>query len=172
METNKYYTPELEEFHVGFEYEIKRYFSKTIKEIQLKELKNFIEQEDEKGNFDWMKKTWSSTSSFLHTMSVTNDGDGNIVSITVPECIRVKHLDKEDIESLGFDTDITKGFQKPQLLIMETSKKGIIKGYFRIVFNVLNNSCNISDCCDDCLFDGKIKNKAELKKLLMQLEIL
>ena len=63
---DKYYTPEIEEFHVGFEYEV-----------------NY-------GKDRWVKEG-------LHYAPQV---------VTLPyknlENIRVKHLDREDIESLGF----------------------------------------------------------------------
>ena len=78
---NKYYTPELEEFHVGFEYE---YFTK-----------------------DWVGKDYTHTwvkLKFNQKEDYGNDLD-NMVYFIETEQVRVKYLDREDIESLGFDLD-------------------------------------------------------------------
>ena len=91
MEENKYYTPEIEEFHVGFECE-----------------RNSIGFDDE-----WHKEVvyagfkdgiWKSN--IDHIMSTLKDGC---------DAYRVKYLDKKDIESFGFklyiSTDDRYGFE-------------------------------------------------------------
>lgn len=122
---SKYYTPELEEFHVGFEY-------------QYSEYRNCI----------WKNEV------FAEGRGVSYDGeiDG--------EEIRVKYLDSEDIESLGF-VQITDdcynlpiGNEELRLLF----KNNIFKIY-------------LADKYSDMLFQGTIKNKSELKRLLKQLGI-
>ena len=77
-------------------------------------------------------------------------------------CIKVKYLDKEDIESLGF----------------KQTGEGIITAFendtHHINFRIIDS---IPDLCiyekknTFRVFSGKIKNKSELKKLFMQLEI-
>jgi hypothetical protein len=72
--------------------------------------------------------------------------------------IRVKYLDKEDIESFGFD----QGKLPYQFF------DGI-----HILIVCKHNRIKIEHIADQvCLFDGIIKNRSELKKLLYQLEIL
>ena len=66
---NKYYTPEIEEFYVGFKYE--------------------------RGN-----KATEGNSTKWYKEKITSAQE--IVDIFCCEEIRVKYLDKEDIESLGF----------------------------------------------------------------------
>ena len=72
---SKYYTPSIEEFYVGFEYEV-----------------NY-------GENDWQKEClWAKPE-----------------VVTLPymnlENIRVKYLDKEDIESLGFEQESIYSFK-------------------------------------------------------------
>lgn len=137
METYKYYTPEIEEFHVGFEYETR----------------------NSKG--EWDKQ-----------IAETSYSDQAYVCIPIPnkdygydsENTRVKHLDREDIESLGWEySDIGKRFflksvslvhlkiinENNQLIIMDSGKTNI----------------------GEVKFNGTIKNKSELKKLMKQLNI-
>ena len=68
MEDNKYYTPSIEEFHVGFEYEYVN--SKT--------------------------EGWTNTTFIRGRGFVEPYGDGEV---------RVKKLDQEDIESLGWELE-------------------------------------------------------------------
>jgi len=136
---DKYYTPEIEEFHVGFEYEWLNI-----------------------SNSEWLKKTHSSLD----------------CSYNSPERTRVKYLDREDIESLGFIPIIPsniedKGSYEPDW--WSTTKTG--DGYQ--ILKCKNYSTNeityeISYGQHEyrqVKFDGTIKNKSELKKLLKQLGI-
>ena len=136
---DKYYTPEIEEFHIGFEVEC----------------------------YDDNDKTWD---------IVYIDSQPALCNITGLNLnIRVKYLDREDIESLGW---IYKGGK--------TIKKG--KAYFSDEKEVIgitlrpnffeDNHASIhiyalkpSGGIQNTIFAGKIKNRTELKKLLKQLNL-
>ena len=138
----KYYTPTIEEFHVGFEYENLRFdeqwklapnggtwYTKTIANTY--ELKEVFNRFDE---------------NYLHDID-TNEAN-----------YRVKLLDREDIESLGFTS------------LHETSFR--FKNVFHLEIN--ETYLHISDTSYNgtrVVFDGVIKNKSELQKLMIQLEI-
>ena len=77
MKKNKYYTPELEEFHVGFEFE-----------------SNYVLFQ--KPNEEWSKCTFS-TDNLWFWDSYVHDAYKNE--------FRVKYLDEEDVESLEFKPD-------------------------------------------------------------------
>ena len=121
---NKYYTPNISEFFVGFEYEQKLFHI-------------------------WQIKSQVSKSTKLQIMEkAINDN-----------LIRVKYLDEEDIESLGF-----KHLSEEQYY---NDKKDLL-------LEVKNEYIRISGETNTprfLFFHGKIKNKAELKKLLTQLNI-
>ena len=126
---NKYYTPEIEEFYVGFEYE-------------------------EKWEDGWHPETFG-----VHHM-INSD-------ILKNEVIRVKYLDREDIESLGFkysrySGSYTQYFTKDniEISIGSADRKDSTLRVKRI-WSVSN----------EIVFKGTIKNKSELKKLLKQLGI-
>jgi hypothetical protein len=128
---NKYYTPEIEEFHVGFEYEIKEYGELFLKE---------------KYKLDGSYKNVESD-----LMPLLFDGD-----------IRVKYLDKEDIESLGWKHIGSLWFKHTF-----GYKLRKWKGQSLDIFEE-----SMIDTEDDLLiFRGDIKNKSELKKLMSQLGI-
>lgn len=123
MESNKYYIPTIEEFYVGFEYEIKNAF--------------------------WDKII--STKNIFYESLEYHLNNGNI---------RVKYLDQEDIESLGF------------------IKHKTIDNYWKlnnIVLRIKNFKISIyvydDYTVDKLIFEGIIKNKSELIKLLKQLNI-
>ena len=142
---NRYYTPSIEEFHVGFEYEY-----------------TYV------GISDWVK--------------------GPQVSLDVPYndiyTRRVKYLDKEDIESLGFTHLIAGQKSKTGIIYNEECivyEKGILStvdDYSTIIqlpnreyYHISSNINNDGDRYSENLFIGKIKNKSELKIILKQLGI-
>lgn len=127
---NKYYTPELEEFHVGFEFE-------EMSDSGLMYNKKVF-------RFGWF------------------DLQREIVKGIELKKIRVKHLDKEDIEELGWENN-----------------KKIDIGYFRkdeFVLRFKNEKISIylydENWIDTEIIKSiKIKNKSELRKLMKQLNI-
>lgn len=138
---NKYYTPELHEFHIGFQYEAKSNGNYV-----------YINKHDEP---NWKLQTFSG--GFL------ND-EGSEVDAIEKELknnnIRVKHLDREDIESFGF------------------VKHKTIDNYWKLNEHVLrlkNSKISIyiydEYTIDRLIFEGTIKNKSELRKLMQQLNI-
>ena len=118
----KYYTPKIEEFHVGFEFEK-----------------------------EWEDGSWSKE---ILEVDELKDIEEEMLPIT-----RVKYLDKEDIESLGFSIFENKTRYK------KYKKNNYILGHYGV------KTVIIWDVAGE-LFDGEIKNKSELKKLLKQLKII
>ncbi len=135
---NKYYTPSIEEFHIGFEFEV-----------------NY-------GENDWVKES-------LYAKPQV---------VTLPymklENIRVKYLDSEDIESFGFKytgKSIDIWFKKEGNFNIGSWTSYEIKLHYGLHDNRLYIIA--MDCGDEYkLFEGKIKNKSELKVLLKQLGII
>jgi hypothetical protein len=80
MEDNKYYTPSIEEFHVGFEYE-------HSADVTVGGNKLPIDHPD----------SW-----FECKLEVDDDLSEIEVKLSIENVIRVKYLDKEDIEAEGF----------------------------------------------------------------------
>jgi len=132
MNKELYYTPSIEEFHVGFEYEYNN------------------------------GKSWQN--------EIFIRGIGFAPNPKLDDC-RVKYLDKEDIESLGWLFEK----QHAGLEELQFSKDlgstydnlgldySLDSGYLRIAYNGLNG--------DTTRFSGTIKNKSELKVLMKQLGI-
>jgi hypothetical protein len=136
---NKYYTPELEEFYFGFEFEA-----------------NYVKEGWQKEVFGEGLKSISSVPQLLVSFLKNKGLEGNI---------RVKHLDREDIESLGWNY----------------SNKSNVNNF---VFDKLPYRMNVNFATDKNLpklsiyyYDGEnvnqiiIKNKSELKRLMKMLNI-
>jgi len=125
---NKFYTPEIEEFHVGFEFE------------------------EYDGVEGWKKRSVDAyeISSFFHFAN------------SYPELLRVKHLDREDLESLGWNqTDY------------DTFRLGILEVYleFNPEYKTFIYESKYAPNVKETLFKGTIKNKSELAKLMKMLNI-
>ena len=150
---NKYYTPEIEEFHVGFEYEhlAKGYLW-------------FLNGGGPKDT--WMKETFSG--------GAGQDGESEVCELDTlidDKAVRVKHLDREDIESLGF-TQITDDCFN----ISIKEYRGRLSQEVRILFRktiliYLAMDLDLGDKDNLVLFTGTIKNKSELKVLLKQIGV-
>ena len=122
--TNEYYTPTIEEFHIGFECEA-NYNNKMM-------------------------------------IPITMQGVGQeVVDYHKQNVYRVKYLDKEDIESLGF----TVAKNDPYWYDYKNSRFYLYKD------NPISKYWTISDEESQFGFTGSIKNISELKVLLKQLNI-
>lgn len=151
MET-KYYTPTIEEFHVGFEYEY------------LGDRFNWMHDNPTKG---WNKE------SFEHL--VGDDGDsmsGEVRSMIESDRVRVKHLDQEDIESEGW------GLKPEGCFGQSDDGEELFTFYIKEEYTMLHTSENILRVFKSnqigqlaCLFNGTIKNKSELKQVLKMIGI-
>jgi len=137
METNNYYTPTIEEFHVGFEYE------RLLHDI------------------------------FIGLICDTND----IETIEVllgenPGEIRVKYLDKVDFAELGFIHKEDQGMSENGGFIYTIPDPHFQKADIMVRYWVSTGSYRLRiDRINGCIFDGTIKNKSELKRLIKQLGI-
>lgn len=139
---NKYYKPDLEEFHLGFEYEA--------------ETTNYPDKNN------WHPETFYLNKSHLDIVTINTLYNNKV---------RVKYLNKEDIESLGFkeqsknyyfkDAPGSLGYWTDILLDVRWGlDKIVIKG-FRV--SLAHES--------EFLFQGKIKNKSEFKRILKQINV-
>ena len=148
---NKYYTPTKEEFYIGFEYELR----------DLDGSKTTLSNNPNKHVFIYKNVFEKKTALFE---------DFNIINIRLSDNkIRVKYLDRSDIEDLGFTIKTTsygiyyiKGEYKIEY---SWNKKLIISQQNKLLkTESFENEGNI-------LFIGDVKNKSELKILLKQLNI-
>lgn len=136
---DKYYVPGLEEFHVGFEYEFKERFQDgSVKTQEDFDNAKWINQTIKVGDLPYIERT-------LKGKTALNKICG----------IRVKYLDQEDIESLGWN-----GIDKLY-----------IKYQYRLLISYNYNIKIYNEFLKENIFNGVIKNKSQLKKLMKQLNI-
>jgi hypothetical protein len=154
----KYYTPTIEEFRVGFEYE-ERYdsYNKVTGEYDI----------------SWSKEIYN----LDHFLDVMYDGEYEFD--TDMEYKRVKYLDQEDIESLGWKYDNNgepyperEPYELPISFDLDTQLED---GICYILYLYSDKTVWI-EWIKDCagmgyIFKGVIKNKSELKTVLKQLGI-
>lgn len=133
---NKYYTPTIEEFHVGFEYEYLRLMD---------------------GESLWQKDTYGDRVKSVNTLKIAF-GKG----------CRVKALDQKDIEECGFGTwsdslgywRCFKYASEEQYLCLKRISD------IHTVIEIVNKD---KEGKRFNLFQGDIKNKSELKRILKQI---
>lgn len=158
---NKYYTPDISEFYVGFEYEHE-------------ELMKSDDNPNDKNGKHWSNAT-------IKTICADNSVPYDYTSL---ECVskldtvfvrntfRVKYLDKEDIESFGFINiknyynslnfqNIVNDFLFYEIDYDVESNKLTIERY-----ELAGNDASNNDYSCFTLFSGVIKNKSELKQVL------
>lgn len=158
---NKYYVPEIDEFHVGFEYEYVTNIGVTTDDDSKWDSFLFGDQEKFK-SWDWR--------------------------LLLQDClkrklIRVKHLDREDIESLGwiFNHKVIindEGSLYVDSWVINIDKTENKRKYFQLYLNdgkyyisYIEYTNSVGRYESD-IFQGTIKNKSELTKILAQLNIL
>jgi hypothetical protein len=136
---DKYYTPTIEEFHVGFEFEV-----------------NY-------GKNNWVEE------SLAYAPQV----------VTLPymklENIRVKYLDKEDIESLGFKSR-SPGSDMRHYHYFKREAPGSLEYWSEVLIDFRWGLDDIGirgvrGSEEGTLFKGSIKNISELKIILKQLGV-
>lgn len=146
---NKYYTPTIEEFHVGFEFE--KYDSRQAIYV-------------DEGVTNWHKHKYDTKSIRL----------SQIGSHLFERTIRVKYLNKEDIESLGwvYEKDLRDEydicFKKGSMILEYTELIKAIRIYYLVE---ASDDADFSYKRAEIIFSGTIKNKSELKRLMKQLGI-
>ena len=137
METNKYYTPGINEFNTGFEYEAY---------IPEKEL--------------WGKEVFHLNQSHINLVKYVDIQDENTL-----RRIRVKYLDSEDIESLGFKF-IKVGWSTTSKIFRCNRDRGY-ELYLREASTV-----HISTSSGLTMFEGIVKNKSVLKQVLKMIGVI
>lgn len=160
---NKYYTPELSEFHVGFEFELRNSSGKV---------------------FDWEKAVVTNPIS-IDLSGMDNDYEmSTFASDIKDEYVRVKFLDREDIESFGFeavedgstsiytspdgDKDVGIIFQKQNTYgFLGKLRLSLFKTHISLL--IIPEDLTIRPF--HIIESIKIKNKSELRLLLKQLAI-
>ncbi len=140
----KYYTPTIEEFHVGFEYEV-------------------IAEDFGIDSLLWLKHNNPYRIEILKNFIESND-------------VRVKYLDREDIESLGWEPDFERSWcvtnfkdSYDRHICFKKKNAGLIYRIDKGFVTIKNENQYLQLLIEGSTY--KIKNKSELKKLMQQLNI-
>lgn len=169
MNNNKYYTPDISEFYVGFEYEELEFIYTDKGWYTAKEQK-------------WLHKVYKGND-YIESYYLNEQVKRSLFT----NSIRVKYLDKSDVEELGFEEteSMISGYDHFELhpIFKETNSKGKevdIQKYFGIYVNrkdyrfvlIYGGSFNNAHPNTDTYrFKGIIKNKSELKQVLRMIGI-
>ena len=155
MMESKYYTPEIEEFHVGFEYEVKSKF-----------------------NNEWEKWKQSDPSpkSIFYPKEAGDRNPENPFKLIPFEWVlgeghvRVKVLDRDDIENCGWKFDAINEINNEIFYKMVDESA---RAKLRIDFKTRLIEISAKDQFGNkfVIFIGMLNNKSELKKLMKQLLI-
>jgi hypothetical protein len=137
----KYYTPSIEEFHVGFEFE------------QLVRLRKG-------GQTPIETKEWINKIVFPNIPIYSGKGYEDYI-------YRVKYLDQEDIESLGGEVNSWSNVDGGGMIYNFSKFCLFLHDGFRLSITIpsLNIHTN-KGFYHHTVFDGEIKNKSELKRVL------
>jgi hypothetical protein len=144
--TTTYYTPKVEEFHIGFEFE-------SYSDV-----------------YGWKE----SRITFPHIPFIQQ---AKLGEFSTPEWIRVKHLDREDAESLGWEHDYNLE-PIPNRETDPTFEGYSIEDANKIFMLYLFNDGEvwielvIGNAGHGFIFKGKLQNKSELRRLMIQLGII
>lgn len=192
---NKYYTPSIEEFHVGFEFEWKRDYEDDSEWKELDYNSSIYFGYDADKNLDKWNRIYNINGFICPKCNYDEDKEKNNSMVDIPIHLiltgfhfneninfRVKYLDKEDIESLGFENykkDYNLWFRKRihkehpgYIYITPTNFHGENSWWIETDTIVLNMDKSFShNGIRSTIFNGTIKNLSELKVLLKQLGI-
>lgn len=153
MEKEKYYNPQIEEFHVGFEYDQASYGGKLVVGAPIKK--------------EWITTRIDDSFDFNCIWDLFNEAKNK-------QDLRVKYLDKGDIESLGFklhrEVELETGKYNEYMKSVHTNAV-LAKSYDIFILNKGTNII-VNSVYSHSRFYGIIKNKSELKVLLKQLNII
>lgn len=145
----KYYTPNVNEFHIGFGYELLSSYPDILYTI------------DNPSNEPiWVKCIVKNLHTSPKNVLIYIDDH---LSMNTPD-VRVKYLDKDDIESLGFVQTLE---DKENYFFEGIKEKGLFLNHRGKVIRIVDTRF----VYHQQLFWGRIKNKFELQKLLQQLYI-
>jgi len=161
----KYYTPELKEFHKGFEFEMVEARGFCFVDYGTPEQKNETVWSD-----DFKRGVFG----VKDVDVLMGDSLNSIRCAILEKKCRVKYLDKEDLLELGFDINFEK------IEPYGTYYKGIFrsktKGDTELWYSFLKNSDTIFITLKNKQHNGncrlRLKNKSELETIMIQTEII
>jgi hypothetical protein len=148
MDNKKYYIPKIEEFHIGFEYEAKVYGEDYYLPLVFK-------PNDYETLFD------------KRILSISGQQVYEEPRFYVPDTFRVKYLDREDIEELGWYYSSI--FYESNEFRFKCGCDDEDKKWFELEWDEADGNVRIfySSLYNwFCVFRGFVKNKSELRRVM------
>ena len=162
---NKYYTPTSQEEVISWLFS--EAWIRGVTTDPDKNIKIVFDKEQISTNLVWLK-------TLLDSQNIEKDSKGNVLKMSINlKCLRIKYLDKSDIESLGFEFRVA--IDDIDIYFLH-GYKDIIEA-ITLEYNTKNKTLTIANNAmyfEDyiCLLkDASIKNISELKKVLTMLGI-
>jgi hypothetical protein len=166
MKYNKYYTPTLEEFHIGFEYETYNMSCGGYVIMDFSDGKYTFETVKEPTDHMWFKDKFRLPKMPIDTVSDLKEIDSRIKE----NRIRVKYLDKEDLEDIGFI------IEEEEIKPYGHYLKGKFKNNTELWYAKRQDNEKIYVSLKSKRYNGnirvRIKNKSDLVKIMKQSEML
>ncbi len=167
---DKHYIPKIEEFHTGFEFEF--YDTRCIYPVKVGdpfENGNCMRiLEDPTVESNWVNETYKSG---MYSFIKEGGGIKDYLQWYIDHGgIRVKYLDKDDIEDCGwyFHADFDNGSHGG--IIFHHKQKEYEKGYYTLT--IWNKSERVKiEGTQGLIFDGTVKNKSRFKQIVEILNI-
>jgi len=145
----KYYTPKMEEFHIGFEFEVE-------------DMERGDDNPNDPNGKYWIPSVINRIFKYKNHDYESLEQIEELDNVYVRDTFRVKYLDEEDLKELGFKQ------------INNESPFGFENELYHInlrLYGLIPNLCIYEKIARYRLFSGDIKNKSELRKLFIQLGI-
>lgn len=150
---DKYYIPEIEEFHVGFEYQ-------HAADV-------FI---------DGIKLSKDSPESWFDTSLGSDDSLSEIeVKLSMLDVIRVKYLDAEDMIELGYSQK-EHSVDHQLVFVSSFELRGTVPAIAQLIYSKRSHHLLVSVCFGkspefQTIYAGQCKNKSKLKQILKDIGI-
>ncbi len=149
---DKYYIPSIDEFHVGFRFEFAGLDNNWVKlDYQKLTLGKIAPNTGWTPDLKWL-------SSFKFDNTIDKD-----TGLKDTDYFRVKYLDNDDIEELGWEKRGKNGFKLLKSCKLDNGY--LYETHFNLGFYEVS-TMEITDGNGNILFYGKVKNYNELKNLM------
>lgn len=159
---SKYYRPEISDFYVGYEYEYKTH-------------DGAVHTKEYMDNLPWLKsnaRDWVDITAYINR--TLNGRMGNDPGLQDIETIRVKYLDRQDVESLGWEYDEDSIRQLPLLRFVKYENGRVCNALWldedEHTIDIIQNNFNGGGGYFS-IFKGDCKSINELRKIVSWLKI-
>jgi hypothetical protein len=159
---NKYFTPDIEDLCIGYEYEKYSIGLQVVNDM-------FLPDNERDDELKWRPKRIESGSDIIHLEACSYQGEKELYrpyKILWKNYIRVPYLTKEQIEAEGWIDD-TASFQKPELFVAYQNSST----WRKLVYRFSDNMLQIVEVDDSYIYSGNCKDINTFRKITKLLKI-